>query len=302
VFGVCRERKAIVASTPARTMCSGSGSALFTGIVPAPIPGLHIGGAVLYKAQRSGVFRPSRVIASRRESVTISFPRCDTERTVAWSTMVVFDANQVDQPWKPPECHGAMEPTEIRPGPSSGAVLAVEPTAGPTAVVEAMEVVVVHTVGPTEVLDTTEGAPAIGSRIGEALIPDALYTYSPGTKRLPQVIKAQTTARVGAADWRRDGSFAAGDANWTRAQVAQGHHRTHDSRWCVRTAVDLQVEPDGDVFLQGNQIPYRTTSSFFRLRFFFGLNFCGQTLGTCLHHTISMVGDTDPGISRAWLG
>jgi hypothetical protein len=91
-----REGKAIASSTPSRTICSGSGSALFTGIVPTPIPGLHNGGAVLYKAHRSGVFRPARVIASRRENVTVAFPRCDTERTVAWSTVVVFDANQVD--------------------------------------------------------------------------------------------------------------------------------------------------------------------------------------------------------------
>ena len=67
------------------------------------------------------------------------------------------------------------------------------------------------------------------------------------------VIKARTTARVGTNDWRQDGSFADGDADWTRAQVAQGHRRTQDSRWCVRTAVDLQVEADGDVFLQAQR-------------------------------------------------
>jgi hypothetical protein len=104
-----------------------------------------------------------------------------------------------------------MEPTEIRPGPSSGAVSTVAHTAGPADVVETAVVGVLHTAGPTDTPDTIGGAPAIESRIGEALIPDALY--SPGTKRLPQIIKAQTTARVGAADRRRDGSFAEGDAD-----------------------------------------------------------------------------------------
>jgi hypothetical protein len=45
----------------------------------------------------------------------------------------------------------------------------------------------------------------------------------------------------------------------------------------------------------GNQIPYHLPSSFFWLRFFFGVNFCGQTPGTCLHHTVLLVGVTDPG-------
>ena len=44
----------------------------------------------------------------------------------------------------------------------------------------------------------------------------------------------------------------------------------------------------------GNQIPYHLPSSFFWLRFFFGVNFCGQTPGTCLHHTVLLVGVTDP--------
>jgi hypothetical protein len=37
--------------------------------------------------------------------------------------------------------------------------------------------------------------------------------------------------------------------------MAQGHLRTHDSRWCVRTAVSLQGEPeaDGDAFLQAQR-------------------------------------------------
>jgi hypothetical protein len=95
-----------------------------------------------------------------------------------------------------------------------------------------------------------EGAPVIGSRIGDTLILDALY--SPEMKRLPPVIRARTTARVGTTDWRKDGSFADGDVDWTRAQVAQGHRRTHDARWCVRTAVDLRVEADEDVFLQAH--------------------------------------------------
>jgi hypothetical protein len=46
--------------------------------------------------------------------------------------------------------------------------------------------------------------------------------------------------------------------------------------------------------LIGNQIPYQTPSSFFRLRFFFGVHFCIQTPGTCLHHTVLLVGVTDP--------
>ena len=52
----------------------------------------------------------------------------------------------------------------------------------------------------------------------------------------------------------------------------------------------------------GNQIPYRTPSSFFWLRFFFGVHFYRQTQGTCLHHTVLLVGVTDPGNSGAWLG
>ena len=44
----------------------------------------------------------------------------------------------------------------------------------------------------------------------------------------------------------------------------------------------------------GNQIPYSTPSSFFWLRIFFGVNFCMQTPGTYLHHTVSMVGLPDP--------
>jgi hypothetical protein len=54
-------------------------------------------------------------------------------------------------------------------------------------------------------------------------------------------------------------------------------------------------------YLIGNQIPY-TPSSFFWLRFFFGVYFYRQTPGTYLHHTVMLVGFTDPGISGAWLG
>ena len=48
-------------------------------------------------------------------------------------------------------------------------------------------------------------------------------------------------------EWRH------GDADWTRSQIAQGHRRTHDPRWCVRTAVDLKIEADADVFLQAQR-------------------------------------------------
>jgi hypothetical protein len=170
--------------------------------------------------------------------------------------VVVFDANQVDQPWTPPERHGAREPTAIRPGPSSGKVVStVAHTAGPGDAVETVAVGVVHIAGPADAPDTIGGTPTIGSRIGEALSPDALY--SPGSKRLPQIIKAQTTARVGAPDWRRDGSLADGDADWTRAQVAQGHHRTLDSRWCVRTAVDQIRKPSqGLTPVTSSEFPY----------------------------------------------
>jgi hypothetical protein len=69
VFGVRREGKAIESPTLSHIM-----SALFPGVVLAPIPGLHIGGAVLYKAQRSGIFRPARITAGNREGLTASFP------------------------------------------------------------------------------------------------------------------------------------------------------------------------------------------------------------------------------------
>jgi hypothetical protein len=44
------------------------------------------------------------------------------------------------------------------------------------------------------------------------------------------------------------------------------------------------------------------TVEFFLIAVFFGVHFYGQTLGTYLHHTVSMVGVTDPGISGSWLG
>jgi hypothetical protein len=54
-------------------------------------------------------------------------------------------------------------------------------------------------------------------------------------------------------------------------------------------------------FLIGIQFPYQTRSSFFCLRFFFGVNFCKQTPGTYLHHTVLLVGVTDPGNSGAFV-
>jgi hypothetical protein len=50
-----------------------------------------------------------------------------------------------------------------------------------------------------------------------------------------------------------------------------------------------------------NQIPYSLPSNFFRLRFFLGVNFCGQTPGTCLHHTVLLVGVTDRGNSGVFI-
>jgi hypothetical protein len=65
----------------------------------------------------------------------------------------------------------------------------------------------------------------------------------------------------------------------------------------LHTKVHLKKKSGGRKtrrYLIGNQIPYRLPSSFFRLRFFFGVNFCMQTAGTCLHHTVLLVGVTDP--------
>jgi hypothetical protein len=47
-------------------------------------------------------------------------------------------------------------------------------------------------------------------------------------------------------------------------------------------------------YVIGTQIPDHLPSSFFRLRFFFGVHFWMQTPGTCLHHTVLLVGVTDP--------
>jgi hypothetical protein len=49
----------------------------------------------------------------------------------------------------------------------------------------------------------------------------------------------------------------------------------------------------------GDQIPHRLPLSFFLIAAFFGVHFCMQIPGTYLHHTVSMVGVTDLGISRA---
>ena len=65
--------------------------------------------------------------------------------------MVVFDASQVDQPWKPPERRGATELTEISQ--PVGGVPTVEPAEGNAAVVKMATVGLVHTAEPTVVLD-----------------------------------------------------------------------------------------------------------------------------------------------------
>jgi hypothetical protein len=52
----------------------------------------------------------------------------------------------------------------------------------------------------------------------------------------------------------------------------------------------------------GIEIPYSLPSSFFLIAVFFGVNFCEQTPGSYLHHTVLLVGVTDPGNSGAWLG
>ena len=47
----------------------------------------------------------------------------------------------------------------------------------------------------------------------------------------------------------------------------------------------------------GNLVPYRTPSSFFSIAVFFSVNFCMQTPGSYLHHTVPMVGLPDPDLS-----
>jgi hypothetical protein len=46
----------------------------------------------------------------------------------------------------------------------------------------------------------------------------------------------------------------------------------------------------------GDQIPYQTPSSFFDCCFFLGVNFCVQTPGAHLNHTVSMAGLPDTAI------
>ena len=42
------------------------------------------------------------------------------------------------------------------------------------------------------------------------------------------------------------------------------------------------------------------TVELFLIAVFFGVHFYQQTPGTCLHHTVLLVGVTDPGNSGAW--
>jgi hypothetical protein len=69
---------------------------------------------------------------------------------VAWNTLVIFDANHIDQPWRVPARLDAME----RPGHLPGQSTVVVST-------------VVNTDGPTDVLETTEGAPESGPELGK---------------------------------------------------------------------------------------------------------------------------------------
>ena len=166
------------------------------------------------------------------DSVTVVFPRCNTERTVPWSTVVVFDADKVDQPWRPENALGVAENGF---GPGASEVSAVS-----------------NTVGAINVCGTTSGELVIGSKFGQTLVPNTLA--SPRPKRMPPSMKARTTGRPGFYETWRHVPLANENADWTRAQVAKGHHRAHDPRWCVRTAVGMQQwEPDGDVFLQAQR-------------------------------------------------
>ena len=56
---------------------------------------------------------------------------------------------------------------------------------------------------------------------------------------------------------------------------------------------------DGNQVVIGFPIDYRRV--FFDCGFFFGVHFCIQTLGTCLHHTVLLVGVTDPGNSGVFI-
>ena len=63
------------------------------------------------------------------------------------------------------------------------------------------------------------------------------------------------------------------------------------------------MRPENPTVIDGESNSVSITGDFFLDRgFFFGVHFYVQTLGTYLHHTVSMVGVTDPGISGAWLG
>jgi hypothetical protein len=127
---------------------------------------MHIGGAVLYKAQRSGIFRAARVVAITLESVTIAFPRCGVERTVAWSAVVAFDAGQLDQQWKPPELIAPVVSEDVLPDGVATAAAAL-PHAGGFAVVR----------------DAVDGPSCIGSRIPR--VPERQGALVPGTHYLP---------------------------------------------------------------------------------------------------------------------
>jgi hypothetical protein len=56
---------------------------------------------------------------------------------------------------------------------------------------------------------------------------------------------------------------------------------------------------DGNLLIIKFPIDYRRV--FFRLRFFFGVHFYEQTPGTDLHHTVLLVGVTDPAfLEHGW--
>ena len=61
------------------------------------------------------------------------------------------------------------------------------------------------------------------------------------------------------------------------------------------------LHSDSNFKFQTNQIPYRLPSSFFLIAVFFGVHFYRQTPRTCLHHTVLLVGVTDPGNSGVFI-
>jgi hypothetical protein len=68
--------------------------------------------------------------------------------------------------------------------------------------------------------------------------------------------------------------------------------------------VHLKKNPEAEK-LDGNRKGINFPIDYRRFFFdcgFFGVHFYGQTPGIYLHHTVSMVGVTDPCISGAWLG